>query len=112
MARIRDHADGEIARLAFQESQFGANLDWTIDTIIHSGLVLGMAVTAGGQLLQWGGVFSPVGVTLSALFARYPPPRLPAGPRAGRGPKVLPPHPPPYPLFPRLLPPPWPSPSP
>ena len=38
-----------------------------------------MAVTAGGQLMQWVGVFSAVGVTLSALFARY----LPLGIAAG-----------------------------
>ena len=70
IATNMDHADGEIARLTFQESRFGAHLDWTIDTIIHSGLMLGMAVTAGGRLA---GLFSALGVTLSALFARYLP---------------------------------------
>jgi len=81
IATILDHADGEIARLTFQESQSGANLDWTVDTIIHAGLVLGMAVTAGGPLMQWVGLFSALGVTLSALFARY----LPLGSTAAAG---------------------------
>jgi len=70
IASILDHADGEIARLTFQESQSGANLDWTVDTIIHAGLVLGMAVTAEGHPMRWVGLFSAFGITLSALFAR------------------------------------------
>jgi phosphatidylglycerophosphate synthase len=81
IASILDHTDGEIARLTFQESQSGANLDWTVDTIIHAGLVLGMAVTAGGRPMHWVGLFGALGVTLSALFARY----LPLGVVAGRG---------------------------
>ena len=81
IASILDHTDGEIARLTFQESQSGANLDWTVDTIIHAGLVLGMAVTAEGRPMHWVGLFSALGVTLSALFARY----LPLGVVAGRG---------------------------
>jgi phosphatidylglycerophosphate synthase len=79
IATIMDHADGEIARLTFQESRFGAHLDWTIDTIIHSGLVLGMAVTAGGHLMLLAGLFSALGVILSALFARYLPFAIAAG---------------------------------
>ena len=81
IATILDHADGEIARLTYQESQSGANLDWTVDTIIHAGLVLGMAVTAGGPLMQGVGLFGALGVTLSALFARH----LPLGMTAGAG---------------------------
>ena len=45
LACIVDHADGELARLTFQESRIGANLDWTIDTLIHAGLVLGIGVS-------------------------------------------------------------------
>ncbi|HYM67194.1 MAG TPA: CDP-alcohol phosphatidyltransferase family protein, partial [Patescibacteria group bacterium] len=74
VASIVDHADGEIARLTFQESRVGAHLDWAIDTLIHSGLVLGMAVTAGGQLMPLVGLLGALGITLSALFARYLPP--------------------------------------
>jgi len=83
IATILDHADGEIARLTLQESRSGANLDWTIDTIIHSGLALGMAVTAGGQLMQLVGLFSALGVTLSALFARHLPLEIAVGSNAG-----------------------------
>ena len=89
VASIVDHADGEIARLTFQESRFGAHLDWAIDTIIHSGLVLGMAVTAGGQLMPLVGVLGALGVTLSALFARYLPPEAQVGANAGGLLKVL-----------------------
>jgi phosphatidylglycerophosphate synthase len=89
MATIVDHADGEIARLTFQESRFGAHLDWTIDTIIHLGLVLGMTVTAGGQGMQLVGLFSALGVTLSALFTRYLPFESTAGSNPGVVLKVL-----------------------
>ena len=83
IASILDHADGEIARLTFQESQSGADLDWTVDTIIHAGLVLGMAVTVGGHKMRWVGLFSALGITLSALFARYLPLGITAGASAG-----------------------------
>jgi phosphatidylglycerophosphate synthase len=89
MATIVDHADGEIARLTFQESTFGAHLDWTIDTIIHSGLVMGMAVTAEGQLMLAAGLFSALSVTLSALFARLLPLEIAAGADPGMTLKVL-----------------------
>jgi len=89
VASIVDHADGEIARLTFQESRLGAHLDWAIDTIIHSGLVLGMAVTAGGQLMPLVGVLGALGVTLSALFARYLPPEAEEGANAGGLLKIL-----------------------
>lgn len=89
VASIVDHADGEIARLTFQESRFGARLDWIIDTLIHSGLVLGMAVTAGGQLMLLGGLLGALGVTLSALFARHLPPEAEVGAEAGGLLKVL-----------------------
>jgi phosphatidylglycerophosphate synthase len=79
IACIVDHSDGEIARLTFQESAFGANLDWTIDTIIHAGVVLGIGVTAGGPVMAGLGVLGAAGVTLSALFARYLPREIEVG---------------------------------
>ncbi|HXA95402.1 MAG TPA: CDP-alcohol phosphatidyltransferase family protein [Candidatus Dormibacteraeota bacterium] len=82
-ASIVDHSDGEIARLTFQESRFGANLDWTIDTIIHGGLVLGIGVTAGGPLMLAVGLVAAAGVTLSALFARHLPREIEVGPTVG-----------------------------
>ena len=83
LACIVDHADGELARLTFQESRFGAILDWTIDTIIHAGLVLGIGVTAGGPVMLGLGLLGAAGVTLSALFARYLPREIEIGPTVG-----------------------------
>lgn len=83
LACIVDHSDGELARLTFQESAFGANLDWTIDTIVHSGLVLGIGLTAGGPVMMAIGAFGAAGVALSALFARYLPREIEVGPTVG-----------------------------
>ena len=83
LACIVDHADGELARLTFQESRFGASLDWTIDTIIHAGLVLGIGVTAGGPVMLTAGLLGAAGVTLSAVFARYLPHEIEIGPTVG-----------------------------
>lgn len=83
VACIVDHVDGEVARLTLRESRFGANLDWTIDTVVQSGLVLGMAVTAGGPLMPALGALGVVGVVLSALFAWYLPAEMEAGTGGG-----------------------------
>lgn len=84
LACIVDHSDGELARLTFQESRFGAHLDWAIDTIIHSGLVLAMAVSAGpGGAATAIGVVGASGVALSALFARYLPREIAVGETVG-----------------------------
>lgn len=83
LACIVDHADGEIARLTFQESRLGANLDWTIDTIIHVGIVLGLGVSSGGRLMGAVGLLAAIGVTLSAVFARYLPREIEIGPSVG-----------------------------
>lgn len=83
LASVVDHSDGEVARLTFRESAFGAHLDWAIDTIIHAGLVLAMGVTAGGRVLATAGVFGGAGVILSAWFARLLPRRAGLGSRAG-----------------------------
>lgn len=83
LASIVDHSDGEIARLTFQESRFGANLDWTIDTIIHAGLVLGIGITAGGPVMDALGALGAAGVTLSALFARSLPREIEVGKTVG-----------------------------
>jgi phosphatidylglycerophosphate synthase len=83
LACIVDHADGELARLTFRESRFGASLDWTIDTLIHAGLVLGIGLTAGGPAMMVVGLLGAAGVTLSALFARYLPHEIEIGPTVG-----------------------------
>jgi len=83
LACIVDHSDGELARLTFQESAFGANLDWTIDTVVHAGLVLGIGLTAGGAVMAAIGAIGAAGVTLSALFARYLPHEIEIGASVG-----------------------------
>ena len=84
IACVVDHSDGELARLTFQESRLGAHLDWAIDTVIHSGLVLGMAVSAGpGAAATIIGLVGSVGVALSALFARYLPREIAVGETVG-----------------------------
>ncbi|MEX2224264.1 MAG: CDP-alcohol phosphatidyltransferase family protein, partial [Candidatus Rokuibacteriota bacterium] len=83
LACIVDHADGEIARLTFQESRLGANLDWTIDTIIHVGIVLGIGVGAGGWLMSAVGLLAATGVALSAIVARRLPREIEVGPTVG-----------------------------
>ena len=83
-ACVVDHSDGEVARLTFQESRLGAHLDWAIDTVIHSGLVLGMAISAGpGVATTVIGVVGSAGVALSALFARYLPREIAVGETVG-----------------------------
>jgi phosphatidylglycerophosphate synthase len=83
LACIVDHADGELARLTFRESRLGALLDWTIDTLIHAGLVLGIGVTAGGPVMVGLGLVGAAGVTLSALLARCLPREIEIGPTVG-----------------------------
>jgi phosphatidylglycerophosphate synthase len=83
-ACVVDHSDGELARLTFQESRLGAHLDWAIDTVIHSGLVLSMAVSAGpGAVTTAIGLVGSAGVALSALFARHLPREIAVGETVG-----------------------------
>lgn len=70
---VADHSDGEIARLTFQESAFGEWLDFSVDTLIHALLVLGMGFTAraaGGSFAIAAGGAAAFGVLMSASFAR------------------------------------------
>lgn len=84
VACVIDHADGELARLTAQESRLGAHLDWAIDTAIHSGLALAMAVTAARPPLALAlGAFAASGVALSAALARRLPREIEVGPSIG-----------------------------
>jgi phosphatidylglycerophosphate synthase len=83
LACIVDHADGELARLTFQESRLGATLDWAIDTIIQAGIVLGLGVSSGGTIMAVVGVLAAIGVTLSAVVTRYLPREIEVDPTAG-----------------------------
>ena len=83
LACIVDCADGEIARLTFQESRVGAELDWVTDTTIQAGIVLGLGVSSGGPVMAVVGLLAAIGVTLSAIVTRYLPRGIEAGPPAG-----------------------------
>lgn len=73
LAVILDHTDGEIARLKFLESSLGEWLDFSIDTLIHAALVLGIGVTASRSSGLWGigvGILAAAGIVMSAVVAR------------------------------------------
>ena len=83
-ASVLDHVDGELARLTAQESTLGAQLDWTVDTLIHSGLALAMGITSattpvGASL----GMLGAAGVALSAALARHLPREIEVGSTMG-----------------------------
>jgi phosphatidylglycerophosphate synthase len=71
LATVLDHSDGELARLTFQESPSGAQLDWAIDTFIHTMLVLALCRSSwsgvGGLAV---GALGATGIALSAWLAR------------------------------------------
>lgn len=76
VAVVLDHADGEVARLAFAESAFGEWLDVGGDTLVHASLVAGMGMTAeraadAGFAM---GLVAAVGVIASAWVAKTAPP--------------------------------------
>lgn len=73
LAVVLDHTDGEIARLKFLESPLGKWLDFSIDTLIHAALVLGIGMTAS----RWSGLLgvglsiaAAAGIVMSAVVAQ------------------------------------------
>jgi hypothetical protein len=70
-AVVLDHADGEVARLTFAESRFGARLDVVVDTLVHVAIMLALGVAAGGLGVLGG--------------ARHAHPDVAAGRRRGLG---------------------------
>jgi phosphatidylglycerophosphate synthase len=85
VAVVLDHADGEVARLTLTDSPTGEWLDITVDTLVHTALMLalGLAVArvAGSGLAT--GVVAAAGVVASATVGKLWPP-APAT-TAGRG---------------------------
>jgi phosphatidylglycerophosphate synthase len=72
MAVILDHADGDVARLTFQESPVGARLDVLVDGLVQTLVMLALGVTAsraGGRLALVAGIAAAVGAMLSAVLA-------------------------------------------
>lgn len=85
---IIDGCDGEVARLTFQESDFGGKLDITMDNVVHlflfPGIALGVyrethhisALVLGGLTL--GGVLISMAAYLPSLWRRSPNRRPPS----------------------------------
>jgi phosphatidylglycerophosphate synthase len=72
MAVILDHADGDVARLTFQESPLGARLDGAVDGLVQTLVMLALGVTAsraGGWPALVAGVAAAAGAMLSAALA-------------------------------------------
>jgi phosphatidylglycerophosphate synthase len=65
-AVVLDHADGEVARVTFTTSPFGAWLDVGVDTAVHGTLVIAMGAAAGAVA---GGGASILGVVAALGFA-------------------------------------------
>ncbi len=57
LAAVIDCCDGEVARLTFTESQFGAWLDLVLDNVVHmaifAGIAVGLYTTKIGQNDEW-----------------------------------------------------------
>lgn len=58
LAAVIDCCDGEVARLTFAESPFGAWLDLFLDNLVHmaifAGIAIGLYTTQGGEPGAWG----------------------------------------------------------
>lgn len=72
-AVVLDHADGEVARLTFSESRFGARLDVVADTIVHAGLMLVLGIATGGIAAFFGAMAAVGAVACAALTQNSPP---------------------------------------
>lgn len=76
LAAVIDCCDGEVARLTFTESPFGAWLDIVLDNIVHMAIFMGIAVGLYtnhiGQADEWGllalGVAAALGTGLSFVL--------------------------------------------
>ena len=68
LAAVIDCCDGEVARLTFTESPFGAWLDIVLDNIVHmaifSGIAVGLYTTHIGQADDW----VPLALGVAAVF--------------------------------------------
>ncbi|MBS0182290.1 MAG: CDP-alcohol phosphatidyltransferase family protein [Nitrospira sp.] len=68
LAAVVDCCDGEVARLTFTESPFGAWLDIVLDNIVHmaifAGIAVGLYMTHMGQVNDW----VPLALGVAAVF--------------------------------------------
>ena len=74
---VVDHADGELARVTGQVSEFGHRLDVSVDTVTDVLIVAGMAVTATAGEGPWTLMLASLGgcgILLGSLFTNFLPP--------------------------------------
>jgi len=64
---IVDSCDGELARLRFQFSKFGAWLDNVADDITDAALMVGLGLAAGGALWMWLGIAAGIARVFTQL---------------------------------------------
>jgi phosphatidylglycerophosphate synthase len=90
LSTIIDGCDGEVARLTFQESDFGGKLDIIMDNVVHvflfSGLALGLYWEAGNPLMLMLGGLALGGVLISLVA--YLPAILSRSERSGTGAQI------------------------
>jgi 1L-myo-inositol 1-phosphate cytidylyltransferase / CDP-L-myo-inositol myo-inositolphosphotransferase len=68
LAAIIDCCDGEVARLTFTESPFGAWLDIAMDNIVHMAIFAGIAVGSYLNLAGSGGAWAPLALGSAAIL--------------------------------------------
>ena len=76
VAVVLDHSDGEVARLSLTDSAVGERLDVTVDTVVHTALVLALgqaALRVAGAGLA-AGIAGAAGVVASAIVGKQWPP--------------------------------------
>jgi phosphatidylglycerophosphate synthase len=68
LAAIIDCCDGEVARLTFTESPFGAWLDITMDSIVHMAIIAGIAVGSYLRMAGSDGTWIPLALGSAAVI--------------------------------------------
>ncbi|HEY6085755.1 MAG TPA: CDP-alcohol phosphatidyltransferase family protein, partial [Nitrospira sp.] len=67
LAAVIDCCDGEVARLTFTESPFGAWLDLAMDNIVHMAIFGGLAAGAYAQVAGTPGAWIPLALGAAAI---------------------------------------------
>lgn len=68
LAAIIDCSDGEVARLTFTESPFGAWLDLALDNVVHMAIFSGIAIGAFRQAAGGEGAWIPLALGAAAIL--------------------------------------------
>lgn len=68
LAAVIDCCDGEVARLTFTESPFGARLDIAMDNVVHMAIFAGIAVGSSLRLAGSEGAWVPLALGAAAIL--------------------------------------------